>query len=322
MPHRSTATKTVPPSTTNVLSVTGTNDYVDLDEVCATIRAFLARCQVPYPKVDYDQEFDRLTREDLVRRRCPLSGSHSVAPYVEASVWIASKAYGHIPLETQIFVCVYTVLLIYLDDTYSDDTAGLDDFNTRFVLGQEQRDPTLRCVDEFIREIPQRYPPVTANIIVTSTLNLMTALLLENRTKGMPLRAGAVRYPYFARVMSGASEAYALFVFPSDMLVTNFVQAIPEIMVYLNCGNDVFSFFKEALAGETVNHVSVAARLHRISKNESLRRIADETAISHERSQQILAPFPPALEAYMAFSHGYVAFHAGSERYRLSEAGL
>jgi hypothetical protein len=46
----------------------------------------------------------------------------------------------------------------------------------------------------------------------------------------------AVRYPYFGRVLAGASEAYAFFVFPPDMPVTDFIQAIPEIMVYLNCG--------------------------------------------------------------------------------------
>ncbi|EIN07076.1 terpenoid synthase [Punctularia strigosozonata HHB-11173 SS5] len=324
MPHHiSTAAKSTSlRPAADVLSVGDTNDTVDIDEVRATIRAFLARCQIPYSKMAYDQEFDRLTREDLTRRRCPLAGPHSVAPYIPLSVWIARTSYGHTPHETQLFVCVFTVLASYLDDTYSDDTTELNDFNTRFVRGQEQRDPTLQSMDELIREIPQRYGFFASNVIVNSILNLPTALLLESRTKGMSIRSGAVRYPYWARVMSGVSEAYALFAFPPEMPFTDFVQAIPEIVVFINCANDVLSFYKEVLAGESTNYVSVEARLHRISKIESLRRIADETATSHERSQQMLEACPKALEAYMALSHGYVAFHACSERYRLNEAGL
>jgi hypothetical protein len=158
-----------------------------MSEVRETIHSFLERCKIPYPCVIYDEDLNRLTREDLMRRGCPLSGLYSVVPYIPASVSIAAFAYGHTARDTQTFVSVYTTLLIYLDDTYSDDASGIQDFNTRFVLGQKQRDPTLQCLAEFIHEIPQRYGYIASNTMVTSTLNLVTALLVEHKTKCMPV---------------------------------------------------------------------------------------------------------------------------------------
>jgi hypothetical protein len=46
----------------------------------------------------------------------------------------------------------------------------------------------------------------------------------------------ALRYPCLGRILSGAAEAYAFFVFPTDMPLTDFIQAVPEIMVYINYG--------------------------------------------------------------------------------------
>lgn len=44
----------------------------------------------------------------------------------------------------------------------------------------------------------------------------------------------AVNYPAFCRNMSGVSQAYALFVFPPDLPVHSFIQALPDIMGFVN----------------------------------------------------------------------------------------
>jgi hypothetical protein len=141
---------------------------VNMNDIRETIRSFLDRYNISYPRVDYDEYLDRLTREDLTRRGCPLSGLYSVVPYIPASVSIAALAYNHTPRDTQMFISVYTTLLLYIDDTYSDDASGIQDFNTRFVLGQKQRDPTLQCLADSIHEIPQRYNYIASNIIITT----------------------------------------------------------------------------------------------------------------------------------------------------------
>jgi hypothetical protein len=165
-----------------------------MNDVRETIHSFLEQCKIPYPRVVYDEDLDRLTREDLTRRGCPLSGPYSVVPYIPASVSIAAFAYAHTPRDTQIFVSVYTTLLIYIDDTYSEDASGVQDFNTRLVLGQKQRDATLQCLADFIHEIPQRYGYIASNTMITSTLNLVTASLVEHKTKSMPVRGPRLLY--------------------------------------------------------------------------------------------------------------------------------
>jgi hypothetical protein len=94
------------------------------------------------------------------------------------------------------------------------------------------------------------------------------------------------------------------------------------LLTFVSISSDVLSFYKEELAGETVNRVSFLAAVHGISKNESLGRLVDDGVAAHERVQQILKSHKPALDAYLAFSHGYVGFHAGAKRYRLHELDL
>ncbi|EIN06376.1 terpenoid synthase [Punctularia strigosozonata HHB-11173 SS5] len=300
-----------------------THEGAEIDKTRAIIKSFLQRCKIPYPHVVYDEEFDRLAREDAIRRGCPMSGPYNLAPFIPPSVSMSTTAYAHYPRkDTQVMTCIYTAFLIYLDDKFQGDIDDVRYFNERFVLGEKQREPTLECFAQLLREMPLHYGRVVSNIMVTSTLNLVTALLLEHETQGMPLRIGAFGYPTFSRVMSGASETYALFAFPSDLPLQTFIQCLPEMMVYINNGNDILSFYKEELAGETVNRVSFLAAVHGISKNESLKRLVDEGVAAHERVQQILEAHQPALDAYLAFSHGYIGFHAGAKRYRLTELDL
>jgi hypothetical protein len=90
----------------------------------------------------------------------------------------------------------------------------------------------------------------------------------------------------------------------------------------LIASSDVLSFYKEELAGETVNRVSLLAAVNGSSKGEALMRLANEAGVAHMRAQQILCHSKPALDAYMAWSYGWVGFHAGTKRYRLDELGL
>jgi hypothetical protein len=177
-----------------------------VSDVRETILSFLDRCKIPYPNVVYDEDLDRLTREDLRRRGCPLSGPYSVAPYVLTSVPMAAFAYGHTPRDTQTFMSVYTTLLMYIDDTYSNDASGIQDFNTRFVLGQQQQDAALQCLSEITHEIPQRYSYIASNIMITSTLNLVTSLLVEQKIKSTPVSSFRLRYSCYDLIYRGRQQ--------------------------------------------------------------------------------------------------------------------
>jgi hypothetical protein len=95
-----------------------------------------------------------------------------------------------------------------------------------------------------------------------------------------------------------------------------------NISTLLIISSDVLSFYKEELAGETVNRVSLLAAVNGSSKSEALMRLANEAGVAHTRAQQILSNNQSALDAYIAWSHGWVGFHAGTTRYRLDELGL
>jgi hypothetical protein len=44
----------------------------------------------------------------------------------------------------------------------------------------------------------------------------------------------APRFAHFSRIMSGASEAYAILIFPKDVSYKKYAAAMPDLMTFLN----------------------------------------------------------------------------------------
>ena len=81
---------------------------------------------------------------------------------------------------TRIYIALYTAALIYLDDTFQQDIQGVSTFNERFVNNKPQEDPVLEGFGVLLRTATLHFDHVPSNIILTSTLNLVTALSLEH----------------------------------------------------------------------------------------------------------------------------------------------
>ena len=97
--------------------------------------------------------------------------------------------------------------------------------------------------------------------------------------------------------MSGAAEAYALFVFPPECPIEDYIQAFPEMTLYLdnaklvtslsagmystNFNSDVISFYKEELAGETGNQVHMIVKTRDCSRIKAVKYLAEEGADAH-----------------------------------------
>jgi len=104
-------------------------------------------------------------------------------------VVMATTAYAHLNNKsTQILIALYTAFLIYLDDVFQHDVELVYCFNERFILCQAQDDPVLDGFASLLHEFPQHFGRVVSNIMITSTLNLVTALLLEFETQDMKVR--------------------------------------------------------------------------------------------------------------------------------------
>ncbi|CAK5267583.1 unnamed protein product [Mycena citricolor] len=243
--------------------------------------------------------------------------------YMGGGVAMSSTGYAHLDNNsTRILIAVYTACGIYLDDVYQHNTTGVSEFNQRFFEHVPQADPVLDCFAQILLEIGDHFDRVVANIIVTSTLNAVTALTLEARTQGMAISPSAIGYPTFSRVMSGASEAYSLFIFPRSFVLPQFIQTLQQLMTFINNGNDILSFHKEESDGETVNRVSFLAQQSGKTKQTVLVELVADAIQAHRNVLDALASTPAAQNVFQAFVAGYIGFHVSAGRYRLEELAL
>ncbi|KAF9492855.1 terpenoid synthase [Pleurotus eryngii] len=268
----------------------------------------------------YDLGLQQECYEEAVKRGCIMTGKFSLLPHIPGGVVMAATAYKHLKsTETHLLIALYTAFLIFLDDTFHEDMDEVAEFNSRFITNKPNEIPNLNVFAELLRDLPKYFNTIVANIMVTSTLNLVTALSLEQEIGGMKVSPSAHSFPTFSRTMSGASECYALFAFPQTIPVSKYVQALPDMVTYINNGNDVLSFYKEECAKETCNRVSVLAQCNAITKYNVPQGLADEAASCHLRICDILSDDAESLNAYNQFAKGYIGFHTSSKRYKLNE---
>ena len=84
--------------------------------------------------------------------------------------------------------------------------------------------------------------------------------------------------------------------------------------------SDVLSFYKEELAGENGNYVSLEASQRGRGKIPVLRELAHDVSLCVSRVANILEGSNEAKAAFQCFMGGYVSLHASSEsRYHLND---
>ena len=84
-----------------------------------------------------------------------------------------------------------------------------------------------------------------------------------------------------------------------------------------NC-SDLFSFYKEALAGDDGNFVSRYARIQGKTPYEALDVIVDRLILRDETVRTILGA-GKARDAWDSFTAGFTQFHILAPRYRMHE---
>ena len=88
--------------------------------------------------------------------------------------------------------------------------------------------------------------------------------------------------------------------------------------------SEVFSFYKEQLANDNTNHISLIVHLRGWTRLEALEYFAESAVRSSRVTEQILSAHPEAYEIYTrSFLPGYIGFHAAAmERYKLNDLEL
>ena len=85
--------------------------------------------------------------------------------------------------------------------------------------------------------------------------------------------------------------------------------------------NDILSFYKEELAGETVNYIHLMQAVHhKESALEVVHDLIDEAVGLSEEIGSLLAG--DAKEAWEHWKTGYITFHLCDSRYRLADLCL
>ncbi|KAG6872437.1 hypothetical protein C0995_009771 [Termitomyces sp. Mi166 len=196
------------------------------------------------------------------------------------------------------------------------------------ILSSENIDQAV--LKEFRNNLCGMYPlwdPISANCIVSSAMEYINGCLLENlqTAQEIEIHSNAQSWPYYLREKTGVAAAYAFMIFPrsSSYNLTDFVQVIGDIMVYINLANDVLSFYKEEMQNETGNYVHNRARVHGQSTNDTLLDVSRDTLAAYLRVCKVLKSHSPTTyELWKTFAHGYISCHVDVPRYRLKELGI
>ncbi|KAJ4424663.1 hypothetical protein N0V82_000591 [Gnomoniopsis sp. IMI 355080] len=230
------------------------------------------------------------------------------------------------PIEIQAYVGIYTWLAVLIDDRIGEFRAEVEGYQRRFFAGEEQPTPLLRATAALMKETWDYWDPILANMIVTSTLDCVSSNLLDTRPEfqDMVVTKAGVSFPYFFRNMSGLTTAYACFSYPKTLYpdMGLFLEALPDMAIYINIINDVLSFYKEEAVGETHNYIHNRAKCEQRDPLVVLEKVRAETLACVKRIRSILKGRPHYLESWERQVMGMIAMHKVNPRYRLSDLGL
>ncbi|PBK99502.1 terpenoid synthase [Armillaria gallica] len=302
-------------------------------EIGESVRLLLDRCSVDMQTqraIPFDDELFSLACQEVSRHALILDAKTSklFGPYIKHGTDTVTTCYNHIQdINCRIYIVLYIACFFYFDDKFIPEYSTSDnvaqDLFACMIGKSSAADPLQQLFCYLMTEAPKCFPNHPAsNIVITGTLNFVTAASLDYRTQGMKMPASAKRYTTFTRNISGIADVMGVFIFPASVPVTAYIAAIPDLMVFMLSANDVLSFYKEEVAGEELNRVSLLALCDNSTKTDVLRRLVDSTVEAHNNILDILKPNEEALDAYLSFSNGYIPAHARLSRYRLKELGI
>ncbi|KAG8983342.1 hypothetical protein FRB90_006105 [Tulasnella sp. 427] len=102
-----------------------------------------------------------------------------------------------------------------------------------------------------------------------------------------------------------------------------YIQLAPEFEKLISISNDVLSFYKENLAGETNSFLMNRAAVENKDPIAVLQEIAVESAANIRRIADIASEQSDEVRKLaLNFAYGYIEFHLLTPRYRLQELGI
>ncbi|KAF8147908.1 terpenoid synthase [Mycena galopus ATCC 62051] len=207
---------------------------------------------------------------------------HSAGSYVE-------RAYPYASTDMKILYAKLTALCLYVDDSIEDEAvcAEIMQFSHKLYLGERQQNPMLALYHATLKELSDLHGNNTflRDLAVLPWISHIDACLIEkqiftaerdgvvslpsgdslqSRDRFAHLEGLAVKFPHYLRSKSGIAEAYAVLVFKGtkeqNLPLARYIRVLPDLCFYLEVMNDLLSFHKEELAGETYNLIHLRTR--------------------------------------------------------------
>jgi hypothetical protein len=146
-----------------------------------TVKHYLETLDVPFLPDAYDQTFYDKCIENMINRGWSEKTLAAARIFLIPSLGISRTAYAHLPnTSTQIFIAIYTTLLIYVDDICSKQNIDLlKSFSKVLLIEGKHGNEVLDALSEILLEIPKHYGDFVGSIILSSTLRYITSIVLE-----------------------------------------------------------------------------------------------------------------------------------------------
>ncbi|KXH33806.1 longiborneol synthase [Colletotrichum simmondsii] len=233
------------------------------------------------------------------------------------------------PVEVQGYVGLFTWLVVQYDDIVGQSNQMVEDallFHERLFRGEAQPNNLLEGIAGLLREARDHFDAVLANMLQISVLKFLTSNLLERHSgfQHMPITRAGQKFPDFYRDMSGMDQAYAVFCYPKALYpdVEAFLEAIPDMANFINISNDVLSFYKEELSGDTRNYVHNRATCTGKPVLTVVAEVNRESIASARRVEKILKGRGIYEQSWNDSVRGYMAMHTTNPRYKLTDLGI
>jgi len=248
------------------------------------------------------------------------------SPYLEKTfhqaATFAEMVYHGLSLELKKITALYMWYIIYVDDVAPQNTAPFLAFQNRFLHNLPQLDPVLDALADLLHLIYDHYDVVFANTIISCTLDFITVTCMEPVIESFTLTPNLARFPWFFRSRSGLAIPFALFSFPKsrkpDVGMT--LQILPTIERWIAGTNDLLSFYKEELAGETSTYIHYRAKVEGKKPVEVFGQLGFELAEAARSINTVVGGSTAnMIEAWSECEFGFISWHLEVDRYKLKE---
>ena len=154
-----------------------------------------------------------------------------IRPHIMTGTVMAETAYSHLKdPNVQAAVAVFTALMTALDDPDIFRTSGAQDFARMLCDGSAHSDPgLLGQLTKVLSELGRHFSAFNTTCIIAATLRGLGGETLWNSSSRPILEPQLDRFFEYQRRMTGASEAYAAFIWSdADLLADpSYIRVLP-----------------------------------------------------------------------------------------------